>query len=592
MPKVYNIIEIANTHGGSLNYVLELLKDFAPFTADFGVKFQPFKYDEIALPDYSWYETYKRLFFSPEQWKEIIATASKSKDVWIDVFDNYSVQILKENAGKIRGLKFQASVLNNQPLFRSLSDLDLRGMIVILNVSSFTLEQIGEIIQRVQKSLSPQEIVLQVGFQDYPTSLPDSGLSKIGLLKERFGKRASFAEHTDPKSEESIYLPVIASLLGAAIIEKHVLHSSLKTEFDFQSSVPVSTYHAYVDTQKKYLEAFDQPFINDREALYLTKSLQIPLSNKRLAAGQLLSLNDDLGFKRSSQNGLNIYEVRERVEDLQLLASDKGAGQVLKKEDFRKASIATIIACRLKSTRLPKKAILKIGDLTSIELCIKNALRLKNVTHTILATSSLDEDSELEKHTFSDSVIFHRGDPVDVIRRYLGIVDRLGIDIVIRVTGDMPYVSDDILQILLKSHFESAADYTTARKAAVGTNLEVMNAAALRKIKSFFPHADYSEYMTYYFTNNPSYFRLNFVDLPSELVRDYRLTLDFKEDLEMFARIEAHFKENDLEYDIMALFDFLDKNPEVAAINKDMPLRYKTDEKLMVTLKRETTIKQ
>ena len=32
-------------------------------------------------------------------------------------------------------------------------------------------------------------------------------------------------------------------------------------------------------------------------------------------------------------------------------------------EDFKKANIASIIACRLKSSRLPKKAVLKIGEL-------------------------------------------------------------------------------------------------------------------------------------------------------------------------------------------------------------------------------------
>jgi len=261
-------------------------------------------------------------------------------------------------------------------------------------------------------------------------------------------------------------------------------------------------------------------------------------------------------------------------------------------EKIKKANIATIIACRLKSKRLPKKAILKIGDLSSIELCIKNALKFKNINYTILATSNLAEDDELKNHTFSNSVIFHRGDPDDVIQRYLDIINKLKIDVVVRVTGDMPYVSDDILQTLLKSHFESGADYTTAKKAAIGTNLEVINSAALRKVKSFFPSANYSEYMTYYFTNNPLYFKLNFVNLPENLVRDYRLTLDYEEDLKLLNLIENYFKTNNLEYNIELLFDFLDKNPKIARINKHCVQRYKKDKKLIETLKKATTINQ
>jgi N,N'-diacetyllegionaminate synthase len=40
--------------------------------------------------------------------------------------------------------------------------------------------------------------------------------------------------------------------------------------------------------------------------------------------------------------------------------------------------------------------------------------------------------------------------------------------------------------------------------------------------------------MTWYFRNNPDHFKLNIVSLPEAYVRNYRLTLDYAEDLEMF----------------------------------------------------------
>lgn len=261
-------------------------------------------------------------------------------------------------------------------------------------------------------------------------------------------------------------------------------------------------------------------------------------------------------------------------------------------EKFDNKVIATIIACRLKSSRLPRKALLKIGDLSSIEYCIKNALKFTNVDYTILATSTVDEDSVLKDYTYSDSVIFHRGDPEDVIQRYIDIINKLKIDIVIRVTGDMPFISDKILQILMKSHFETGADYTVAKKAAAGTNLEIINATALKKIKSYFPYADYSEYMTFYFVNNPSYFKLNFIDLPENLVRDYRLTLDYAEDLTMFNHVSNYFISQKVDYDIETLFQYLDNNPEIADINSQCLLTYKTDAKLIALLNEKTTIKE
>ena len=178
---------------------------------------------------------------------------------------------------------------------------------------------------------------------------------------------------------------------------------------------------------------------------------------------------------------------------------------------------------------------------------LKNALKFNDINFTVLATSNLESDDELKHETFNSQVIFRKGDPHDVVKRYLDIIDELKIDVVVRVTGDMPFVSNDILQILLKSHYKSGADYTVGKDAAVGTNLEIINSAALKEVKKHFKSADYSEYMSWYFQNNPDYFKLNFVELPDYLIRNYRLTLDYQEDLDMFNIVDKHFTDNDLE---------------------------------------------
>jgi N,N'-diacetyllegionaminate synthase len=49
----YNIIEVANTHGGSLDYMLSLIEEFEHLDSKerTGIKFQVFKPDGIALKD-------------------------------------------------------------------------------------------------------------------------------------------------------------------------------------------------------------------------------------------------------------------------------------------------------------------------------------------------------------------------------------------------------------------------------------------------------------------------------------------------------------------------------------------------------------
>ena len=264
----------------------------------------------------------------------------------------------------------------------------------------------------------------------------------------------------------------------------------------------------------------------------------------------------------------------------------------MKKEKTENVNIAAIIACRLKSSRLKKKAILKIGNLTSIELCIKNTLKIKNINNVVLATSDNKEDMVLSKYIYDDSVIFHRGDAQDVVSRYLDIIKKLDIDVFLRVTGDMPYVSSEITEYLIKKHFESGADYTAPLKYTVGTDVEIINSEALKKVQKYFPSADYSEYMTWYFQNNPKFFNLNFVDLPKEWVRDYRLTLDYKEDLVMFNQIEKYFNDNKIDFNIFELYKFLDNNPKISEINNHLSLSYKTDKELIKLLNKMTKIKE
>ena len=587
---MYNILEIANTHGGNFKYVLSLLEEFKEFNKNTGIKFQPFKYDEIALADFSWYHVYEELYFTTNQWAEIINKASKHKDIWIDVFDSYSIEIIKNNYKDIYGLKLQASVLYNKNVLNEISELNLEGKKIILNISGYEIEEIETIIIKFNDLFKKAEILIQIGFQGYPTKIEDSGLVKIKEIKSKFNHQLVFADHIDANDEDSIWLPIFAVTQGINIIEKHIKHSSLETKYDHYSSLSIDKYKEYIAQLNKYISLFDKEFITDEEMIYLDKSEQIPVLNKKKMKGDLLSW-EDFDFKRTDEIGLNTRQLENFIENGYYLTQNKKINSTILKEDLSKVTIATIIAVRLKSSRLKKKALKKIGDLTSIEYCVKNALKFENINHTVIATSNLDSDKELENYTYNNDVVFHKGDPDDVIKRYLDIIRKLKVNVIVRVTGDMPYISNDILQILLKSHFQTGADYTIANEAAVGTNLEIINAEALEKIQRHFPTADYSEYMTWYFQNNPEHFKLNFIDLPKELIRDYRLTLDYEEDLIMFNKIENYFVEEGKEYSIFNLYDYLDNHPEVVNINSKLTLTYKTDQELINTLNKFTKIK-
>lgn len=585
---IYNIIEVANTHGGDHTYMVDLISEFSKYQGEFGIKFQPSKPECIAVPDYEYFEVYKDFYFDEKEWEKFIKLAVSTKDVWLDLFDTYSIRILENNFKDIRGIKLQASVLNNLEVVDRLSELDLSSIDLIMNISGYEIEYLKNLVNRFENRLNPRELLLEIGFQAYPTTLQDSGYCKIDALKEQFKHRIVFADHIDGKMPMAKYFPAMAALHGVDFIEKHV-RLDRETKYDHFSSLTPIDYHDYIQILNQLFNLQNQPFINEKEKKYLSDSLMKPITSHDLEKGINLDLRTDLKFRRSGKEGLDIIEITKKLSSFDIISRDVKKESTLTQHDFKRANIATIIACRLKSTRLKSKALENIGNLTSIEYCIKNCLRFPHVNQTILATSTLDSDLPLKDYTYSPDVHFFQGDPIDVIDRYLKVIDELKIDVFVRVTGDNPFVDAEICDILLKSHFENGADYTTAKSAAVGANLEIINSSALRKVKKHFPKADYSEYMSSYFTNNPGHFKINQIDLPEEFVRDYRLTLDYPEDLKLYRKIDEKLSEVHNDFGLREIISLLDQS-ELSQINHHLTQKYHTDHDLIETIKRNTRI--
>lgn len=234
-------------------------------------------------------------------------------------------------------------------------------------------------------------------------------------------------------------------------------------------------------------------------------------------------------------------------------------------------SIDIIVACRMKSTRLPRKALIPIYGRSSIDRCFDHCLKFKKFDNVILATSWSIDDREL-----FDKFFQHRhiqpflGKPGNLIAEHVTICNVFNTTHCVRLSGDSPVVSPEIGDILIDSHLETGADYTEAVNFATGTTCQVIKAEALRKLNKLVPNPEYSEHLGIYFANNPDIFKINRVELPPHLVRNYRLTLDWQEDLDMFNQLYKRLAELNLSDKLFNIFYILDRYPEIPAINKHL----------------------
>ena len=587
----YVVVELANVHAGDKGHLLELIQTYKRL--DYprkGLKFQIFKPDEIALQDYEWFPVYEELYFGPEIWSEAIALASTGGDVWLDIFDGYSIDVLVTNSLHIRGIKLQASVLENSEVFERLSRLDLAKLLLVINVSGFELSEIYDLIRKFD-SLSPLQLILQVGFQSYPTAVEDTALQKIAILRAAFPEvECCLADHSPGADPISRRIPIYGYLFGCNYIEKHFCLSRAGSKYDHFSALESDEMQAMLNDLCDAVRASSGSFIPNAERTYLAKSKQVPVLRWDLRRGAMVG-GADLCFRRTSQSGLSGAEIRKIQQEGNILAKNVSQYCTLTRDNFLPAAVGVIVACRMKSSRLRDKAILPIQGVPSVERCLANCLEIPGAKLVVLATSDLPEDAILKDYTLNGRARFFQGDPDDVIHRYLGACDELGIDVIMRVTADCPVVSGEILEYLLARHFESGADYTAAEASAPGTAGEIYNAAALRRVIEILGKAEYSEYMTWYMRNNPEIFKVNIVKLPPHLVREFRLTLDYSEDLEMFERLYSELSHRNLPATLASVFRVLDENEEIAALNRHCTLSYKTDQALIAKLDRVTKIR-
>ena len=119
----YIIMEIANAAQGQIKDEYELIEAAKTAGAD-GVKFQFYKFDHLATELYPKYSIYVETFYDENTRSSFVDfTYSLDIDVWVDVFDDWGLQVVKKNLHKIFGLKVPPTVIFNAELFRSILNL-------------------------------------------------------------------------------------------------------------------------------------------------------------------------------------------------------------------------------------------------------------------------------------------------------------------------------------------------------------------------------------------------------------------------------------------------------------------------------------
>ncbi|MDJ0363923.1 glycosyltransferase family protein [Hymenobacter sp. H14-R3] len=239
--------------------------------------------------------------------------------------------------------------------------------------------------------------------------------------------------------------------------------------------------------------------------------------------------------------------------------------------------VLVLIQARLGSSRLPGKSQLPLplsalGDeQTILGHVVGRARRAAAVSEVMVATTNqpLDDPLAALAHRLGTGVF--RGDEQDVLGRFAGALVQAGaFTTLVRLTADNPAIDPAFMDAAVAHHLATGADYTHTSGLPLGTNLEILSAAALLRAHHEATLPDEREHVTPYLRRHPELFRLETLALAvPPAVAALRLTIDYPSDYALLSLLFSELGPNFSLTNPTGLPALLARYPWLAAVNGD-----------------------
>lgn len=224
MKHVFVIAEAGVNHNGSLELAKRLVDEAKMAGAD-AVKFQVFQAQHLVSRkaakaeyqkeatgnDETQFEMLKKLELSYENFRTLNDYCQKRNILFLSTaFDKESLDFLE--ALEIPVHKIPSGEVTNLPY---LEQIARTGKPIIMSTGMCELGEVEQAISALKKNGAGKIILLHCN-TEYPTPFSDVNLLAMRTLAETFKTDTGYSDHT-----QGIEVPIAATALGAAVIEKH-----------------------------------------------------------------------------------------------------------------------------------------------------------------------------------------------------------------------------------------------------------------------------------------------------------------------------------------------------------------------------------
>jgi len=238
---ILTIAEIASAHEGSYKNLIKLI-DMAYKTGADAVKFQVFNSNSLMTEKHSIWDLVQKLEFSKEQWIDVAKYTRKYSILMLtDVCDIKSIDTIIAMEPDM--VKIHSADLNNFELVENVAKLHIPTMI---GIGASTLNEITNSINVFKNINNSGFLSLMHGYQGFPTNLEDMNIRQLIMLKDVYKLPVGFLDHTEGDTESSIFIPLVATSIGAFAIEKHICLDRKSKGIDYESSLSLKYFQKLI----------------------------------------------------------------------------------------------------------------------------------------------------------------------------------------------------------------------------------------------------------------------------------------------------------------------------------------------------------
>lgn len=560
------VAEVANAHQGDPEGAWQLA-NAALATGATAVKFQVYFADELLVRRHPRFDHFRQQAFSPVAWRDLIARLQdRGARVYCDVFGLEALELAL--GADVQGIKVHSSDLGNTPLLCALAGVSQR---IMLAVGGSTYREIATAVTLLTEQ--GNRPVLMHGFQSYPTPIEDTRLGRLARLREIFGRSCDvgYMDHVDAEDPFAVTLPLLALGLGATVIEKHITLDRAARGVDYYSSLNPEEFADFVRTIREAEQAIgrDVDRFASSEAGYRRDMKKHWVTARDMRRGEVIEQHD-LEMKRADEKK-DVPDAKALIG--RPLLDDRPAEHVLTRADVPNRVWALVVA-RMESSRLPGKALADVGGMPAIAHLLLRLKQATSIDHIVLCTTHDAADDALADAARNSGVDVHRGETDDVLARMLGAIGEAEVDVILRVTGDDILVDPEYVDRAIDHHLRVNAEYTDMKELPGGTEVEVFDVALLRFLAEAAVDTSGTEYLTYYVARQHDQFRTSHGPVDPQHRRDWRLTLDTQDDLQVIRTLLSAMQDQGktVTYRMDDIVEFFTQHPaDALRISADTP---------------------